>query len=244
MALKNSTPHIGARKGQIAKRVIMPGDPKRAQWIAKTFLKNAKLVNDVRGMLAYTGTYKGVRVTAMAHGMGIPSICIYTHELYNFYGVEVIYRVGSCGVGNKCNCKLGDVIIETSGWSDIPIRHWTPVTTDQKNILLPTKSSVNLLNKTAKQLGISVVKKPAFCATFFYSKSNLKDTIRVTGSDVIEMEGFGLFLEAKGAKKKAACLLTVSDNIESGESMTPAARATTFYDMIELALEAIIKEKV
>lgn len=244
MSLKNSTPHIGAHKGQIAKRVLMPGDPKRAEWIAKKFLKNAKLVSDVRGMLAFTGKYKNVPVTVMAHGMGIPSICIYAHELFSFYGVEVIYRVGSCGVTNKARAKLGDVILTSSCWSDVPIKHWTKVKPDGPNLFRPTKSSIELIKKTAKKIGVFYRMMPAFSATFFYNSATFEQTRKLSGTCVSEMEGFGLFLEAKSHKKKAACLLTVSDNMETQERMSALARQTTFYDMCELAIESIIKERV
>lgn len=244
MALSNSTPHIGALKGQIAKRVLMPGDPKRAEWIAKKFLSKPKLVNDVRGMLAFTGKYKNVPVTVMAHGMGIPSLCIYAHELYTFYGVKVIYRVGSCGATIKSKCNLGDVVLCKSCWSDVPVEHWTKMKTDKPYLMFPTKTSNTLIKNTAKKLGLAVKEKDAFSATFFYSQATINETIKMTGSDIIEMEGFGLFLEAKCHKTKAACLLTVSDNVQTLEAMTPAARATTFNEMIKLALESIIKEKV
>ncbi|MBQ0045836.1 MAG: purine-nucleoside phosphorylase [Mycoplasma sp.] len=244
MALTNSTPHIGAHKGEIAKRVIMPGDPQRAKWIAKTFLKNAKLVSDVRGMLAYTGMYKNVPITVMAHGMGIPSICIYVHELYSFYGAQVIYRVGSCGVTNAAHAKLGDVILTKSCWSDVPIKHWTKVKPDAPNRFYPTPSCVKNILETAKEKGIVCKQENAFSATFFYNSATFAQTKKLSGASVSEMEGFGLFLEAKSHKRKAACLLTVSDNMETGEAMTALARATTFHDMAELALEAIIKERV
>lgn len=244
MSFNNSTPHIEAHAKQIAKRVLMPGDPKRAEWIAKTFLKDAKLVSQVRGMSTFTGTYKGVPVTIMPHGMGIPSICIYVHELFSFYNVQVIYRIGSCGVTNAAKAKLGDVILAKSCWSDVPIKHWTKVKTDAKNTFYPTKSSIDLIKKTAEELGIVYLERDAFSATFFYNSSTFDRTKKLTGTSVSEMEGFGLFLEAKSHKRKAACLLTVSDNMETGESMSALARATTFRDMAELALESIIREKV
>lgn len=240
----NSTPHISAHKGQIAKRVLMPGDPKRAEWIAKTFLKSPKLVSDVRGMLAFTGKYKNVPVTVMAHGMGIPSICIYVHELYKFYDVQVIYRIGSCGVMNGAEAKLGEVILAKSCWSDVPIKHWTKVKTDSPGRFNPTPCCMENIKKTAKKLGINIKERNAFSATFFYNSATFETTKKLSGAAVSEMEGFGLFLEAKSHKRKAACLLTVSDNMETGEAMSALARATTFHDMAELALESIIKEKV
>lgn len=244
MALSNATPHIGARKGQIAKRVLMPGDPKRAQWIAKTYLKKAKLVNDVRGMLAYTGYYKNKPVTVMAHGMGLPSVCIYSHELYSFYGVKVIYRIGSCGVGNKAKVNVGDVILASWAYATTPIKPWLKVKPDGKNIMLPTKSCNDNIIKTAKKHHIVYHLKGVVCEDFFYKDTPINIIHKRTGTSVLEMESFGLFLEAKRMKRKAACLLTVSDNIDTGMALSPEARATTFTDMVELALESIINEKV
>ncbi|XQP55601.1 MAG: purine-nucleoside phosphorylase [Mycoplasmoidaceae bacterium] len=244
MSFLNSTPHISAHKGQIAKRVLMPGDPKRAEWIAKNFLKNPKLVNDIRGMLTFTGTYNGVPVTVMSHGMGIPSICIYAHELYSFYGAKVIYRIGSCGVDSTAHLGVGDVVLATSCWSDMPIEHWTKIKPDAPNLFYPTPSCNKLIKKTAKELGIVVFEKPAFSGSFFYNRSTFEQTRALTKSCVSEMEGFGLFLEAKCHKTKAACLLTVSDNMETGEALSALARATTFKDMAELALESITREKI
>lgn len=244
MALSNSTPHINALKGQIAKRVLMPGDPKRAEWIAHKYLKNPKLVTDVRGILGFTGTYKKVPVTIMAHGMGIPSICIYVHELFSFYGAKAIYRIGSCGVTNRTKNKLGDVILAKSCWSDIPIKRWTKIKADKPNVFFPTPASQELIKKTAKNLGIKISILPALSNSFFYNSATIDDILRDTGTSVSEMEGFGLFLEGKSHKAHVACLLTVSDNIETGEQMTPQARATTFNEMALLGLESIIREKV
>lgn len=244
MSLSNKTPHISAHKGQIAKRVLMPGDPYRAKWIAEKYLKNAKLVSDVRGMLAFTGTYKNVPVTVMAHGMGIPSICIYAHELFSFYGAKAIYRIGSCGVTNKANLKLGDVVLTKSTWSDVPLDNWTKTKPDEPNVFYPTPVSQDLIKKTAKKLGIKIAERKTLSATFFYTQATFEKILQLTGTSVSEMEGFGLFLEGKTHKGHVACLLTVSDNMESGEQMTPQARQTTFDDMVELGLESIIKEKV
>lgn len=243
MGSPKTTPHIGATKGQIARRVIMPGDPKRAEWIAHKYLKKPKLVSDVRGILAFTGLYKKVPVTVMAHGMGIPSICIYVHELFSFYGAKFIYRIGSCGVTKKAKVNLGDVILSKSSWSDIPIKNWINVKTDALNIFYPTKSSQDLIKKTAKSLNIKISEQPTIATSFFYNHAKPEDTYKLTKSSIYEMEGFGLFLEGKIQKKHVACLLTVSDNIETGERMSSQERATTFDDMVKLALESIIKEK-
>jgi len=238
------TPHNAAKYGQIAKRVIMPGDPKRAEWIAKTYLTNPKLVSDIRGTYAFTGKYKNVPVTVMAHGMGIPSIYIYSYELFNFYDSEVIYRVGSCGVTNKANCNVGDVVLAKYGWSDINGSTWTGVKRDKRHIFYPTKCCLNNIMATAKKLKINYHLLPVLSSNFFYNKMDAETQTKKTGCNVLEMESYGLFMCAKGAGKKAACLLTVSDNIETGVAMTALERQTTFKTMIKLALESIIKEKV
>jgi len=238
------TPHNAAKYGQIAKRVIMPGDPKRAEWIAKTFLTNAKLVSDVRGVLAFTGKYKNVPVTVMAHGMGIPSIYIYSYELFHFYDTAVIYRVGSCGVTNKSKCKVGDVVVAKYGWSDINGSIWTGVERDKRHIFYPTKESLFNIISTAKKCHIDYHLLPVLSSNFFYNSIDIHEVEKISGCNVLEMESYGLFMCAKGAGKKAACLLTVSDNIETGEAMSAIERQTTFKSMIKLALEAIIKEKI
>lgn len=235
------TPHINAKAGQIAKRVIMPGDPKRAQWIAETFLTNPKLVSDVRGILAYTGKYKNVPVTVMAHGMGIPSACIYTYELFNFYGVDVIYRIGSCGVTNKAGVKVGSVVLASKAWSDTPTACMRvhPV----NNYFYPTTSCVKNIESVAKKHKIAYSKQPVICENFFY-KEPAKGSKFKLPCEVIEMESWGIFLNAKLANKHAACLLTVSDNIQTHESMSAIERQTSFKDMVKLALESVILEKV
>jgi len=246
MANKNltPTPHNRAKKGEIAKRCIMPGDPKRATWIAKTFLTNPKLVTDVRGIVAFTGKYKGVPVTVMAHGMGIPSICIYATELYKFYDVKVIYRVGSCGVTTKSGCKVGEVVLAKYGWCDLNPALWTNTKEDKPHIFLPTKACQQNIIKTAKKLNINYHELPVVSSNFFYNTIKLDKLTKYTKCQVMEMESYGLFMCAKQFKKSAACLLTVSDNIQTGDIMPSAARETSFKEMITLALESIIKEKI
>lgn len=238
------TAHNKAKYGQIAKRVIMPGDPKRASWIAKTFLKNVKLVSDVRGILCFTGKYKNVDVSVMAHGIGIPSICVYTYELFAFYGVKTIYRVGSCGASKETNCKIGDVILAKYGWSDTPIAKWFNVKQDKKNIFYPSSISFKLLLETAKHLNISIKCLPVISSNFFYNKLNTMQLYKLTKCQISEMESFGLFMMAKMFKKHAACLLTISDIVGTKLAMNSLDRETKFKAMVHLALEAIVKEKI
>lgn len=238
------TPHNTAKYGEIAKRCIMPGDPKRATWIAQTFLTNPKLVSDVRGIVAYTGKYKNVPVTVMAHGMGIPSICIYTWELYKFYGTEVIYRIGSAGCHNEANVNVGDVVLAKSSFNDLPFEKWLDLKCTIPHTLFPTADSNKLILKVAKANKIAVKELPTHANNFFYNAITKKRKVAITHCYVDEMEAFGLFLNAKKLHKKAACLLTISDNIDTHEAMSAYDRQTKFANMVHLALEAIIKEKI
>ena len=149
------TPHNEAKKSDIASRVIMPGDPKRAEFIAKNFLKKAKLVNTVRGALAYTGYFENTKVTVMAHGMGIPSIGIYAYELFKFYDVDVIYRIGSAGSLNK-NLKVGTCFLVNAAWSNSAFAWWLKVKCDQPNIFFPTKKCNAHILKTAKAINLPI----------------------------------------------------------------------------------------
>jgi len=237
------TPHNAARKGEIAPRVLMPGDPKRATWIAETFLKDYKLVSDVRGIKCYTGTYKGKVVSVMAHGMGIPSICIYATELYKFYDVEIIYRIGSAGVYKASKLTVGDVILANVSWSDTPIGRWMGVEYDKPQVFNATKSCLDLIKKTAKANKIKIFERRVACDNFFYNVLSGDAKYKFTHSYIYEMESFGLYALAKKYNKKAACLLTVSDVIDGDLAMSAHERQTKFYNMVKLALESIIKEK-
>ena len=237
------TPHNEAKQNDIASYVIMPGDPKRAQFVAKNFLKKAKLVNTVRGMLAFTGYYKNVKVTIMAHGMGMPSIGIYAYELFKFYNVKAIYRIGSAGSLNK-KLKIGTCFLVNAAWSDTNFHKWLKVKTDQKNIFFPTiKCNANIL-KTAKTIKLPINTYKIFSSDCFYSEYSPQQVIKITnGANAIEMESFSLFAIAKKLNKKAACLLTISDSLVSKEKPLSAdKRVTSFKNMIKIALEAIIKE--
>ena len=240
---KIPTPHIGAKYKQIAKRVIMPGDPKRAKWIADNYLTNAKLVSDVRGMLAFTGTYKNTQVTVMAHGMGIPSACIYTYELFKFYDVDVIYRIGSCGATNKSGCELGDVVLVQKAFSDTVLGKWMRIR-PVNHYFYPTACCNKNIKATAKKLKVKVHEQPAFCENFFYTEPEKTVKNVKAPCEIWEMESWGIFLNAQLTSKKAACLLTVSDNVNTGKAMTALQRQTTFKNMVKLALESIVNEKV
>jgi purine-nucleoside phosphorylase len=237
------TPHITAKLNEIASTVLMPGDPLRAKWIAETFLSKPKLVNSVRGMFCFTGTYKNKKVSVMAHGMGMPSIGIYSYELFHFYKIKNIIRIGSCGSLDK-KVNLGDVVICDEAFSysvyakDMGIKV-------SNHTLRPSPSLLKLCETTAKQVHIKKYHKAkVLCEDAFYNIYSVPQKIkRSNGSKVVEMEAFALYANAIKEKKNALCLLTVSDSLVTHESMPPLQRQTSFKDMVVLALETAIKAK-
>ncbi|MGI5888478.1 MAG: purine-nucleoside phosphorylase [Oscillospiraceae bacterium] len=235
MAEFNGTPHNTAKLGEIAKTVVMPGDPLRAKFIAENFLTDAKEFNHVRGMLGYTGKYKGVTVSTMGHGMGIPSIGIYSYELFHFYDVQNIIRVGSCG-GLLPEMDLFDVVLEEAAYSQST---YAKVAFGYDgDLMYPSKELTDKLEETAKALGKHIFKGIASSGDVFYRDPNVKNECPykiIAG----EMEGFGLFANAKYTGKNAACLLTISDKKDA--VTTPQERQTAFTNMIEIALETAIK---
>lgn len=235
------TPHISAKNSEIAKKVLMPGDPLRAKWIAENYLQNYKLVSETRNMLVYTGTYKDVSITVMGSGMGIPSIGLYSEELYKFYDVEVIYRVGSAG-SYVSELNPGDVIVANSAFSTSTFAKQIGAARFNKLLTPHPKSFSNIL-KTAFDLQIPIKAVKVASNDAFYVKYPWKVAYKKSGnSQAVEMESFGLFAVANKYNKKAACLLTISDSFVTEESMSSQARQTSFDKMIKIALEAIIKE--
>lgn len=235
-----STPHNNAEKGQIAKTVLMPGDPLRAKHIAETFLENVKQVNTVRCAFAYTGTYKGKEVSVMASGMGMPSIGIYSYELYHFYDVENIIRVGSAG-GYASDLKLFDTILADSAFSDST--YALVQGGNKSDIQYPSAELNEKLTKAAKNLGIKLTTGRIHSGDVFYyepTQPDYKHFRDEKGCIAVEMESFALFHNAKMAGKNAACLLTISDTFESHEETTPEEREKNFNDMIKIALETAI----
>lgn len=231
------TPHNQAKFGEIAKNVLMPGDPLRAKFIAETFLENIKLVNSVRNMLAYTGEYKGKEITVMASGMGMPSIGIYSYELYSQYGVENIVRVGSAGAyTDKLN--LFDVVLAESAWSESSFAK-TQNGYD-KDTTYPDRELNEKIIETAKKLNIPLHLEKIHSSDVFYTESNVdgyKEINAKHGCECVEMESFALFHNAKVLGKKAACLLTISDSFTSEQKATPEERQTAFINMMKIALE-------
>jgi len=229
------TPHIEAKKGEFAKTVIMPGDPLRAKMIAEKYLEEVKCITQVRGILGYTGLYKGKKVSVMASGMGCPSMGIYSYELFKEYDVENIIRVGSVGAYSK-DLNLYDVIVVDSTYSDSTYAQVQNGNMEQ--ILYPSTELNKAIINTAvnKQLPITVGR--IYCTDVFYSDvvdyRIMRDEKECVG---VEMESFALFQNAKTLGKNAACILTVSDNLETKEITTSEERQKAFLTMIELALE-------
>lgn len=231
----NGTPHNSAKLGDIAKTVIMPGDPLRAKFIAENFLENVKEFNHVRGMLGYTGTYKGVPISVMGHGMGIPSVGIYSFELFKFYGVENIIRIGSCG-GMLPEMDLFDVVLADSAYS---ASSYAKVAFDYDgDLMYPSKDLTDKLAATADKLGKHIFRGIVHSSDCFYSDPSVQKAPPYK-LIAVEMESFGLFANAKYLGKNAACLLTISD--KEGAETTPEERQTAFKSMMEIALDTAIE---
>lgn len=232
------TPHISAKVGEIAKTVIMPGDPLRAKYIAENFLDNYKLVSDVRGILAYTGTYKGKEVTIMASGMGCPSMGIYSYELFNFYNVENIIRIGSCGSYIK-DLNLFDLVLVSECYSDSNYAKYQNGCT--LNILNSSKELNDIIINKAHELEFNIRTGRVYCSDVFYSDVvNNKEIVDKYNCLAVEMESFALFHNANVLGKKATCILTVSDNLVTGLKASSTERETGFKNMINLVLNSIL----
>ena len=235
-----STPHNQAEKGDIAAKVLMPGDPLRAKFIAETFLEDAKLVNEVRNMYAYTGTYKGHPVTVMASGMGMPSMGIYSYELFTQYGVEQIIRIGSAGAYVD-ELKLYDVVLADSVWSETSFAR-TQNGYD-KDIVYPSESLNGIIAAAAKELGIPLTLTRVHSSDVFYCENNVDDFKEINRKHqctCVDMESFALFHNASVLGKQAACLLTISDSFTSNQKATAEERQNSFTNMMKIALEACL----
>ena len=232
-----ATPHIESKIEDIAKVVIMPGDPLRAKYIAETYLEDYKLVNKVRNCFAYTGYYKGKRVTVMASGMGMPSIGIYSYELFKFYDVDTIIRVGSSGAyTDKLN--LYDVVLVDGAYSDSA--YALAQNGETRNILHGNDEVNNHIKEVAEKLNIPIHFVNIHSSDIFYKENdNFPELYEKYGCAAVEMESFALFHNANVCGKKAACLLTISDNLVTHAETTPEERQNSFNQMIELALESV-----
>ena len=232
------TPHIESKKDEIAKVVLMPGDPLRARFIAETYLTNYKLVNQVRGMLGYTGYYKNKKVTILASGMGIPSMGIYSYELFKFYEVDIIIRVGSCGAYTK-ELNLYDLILVNESYSE---SNYAFIQNGyNKKEILASKKLIDKILELANKNKIEIKMGKVHCSEVFYQENNrYQELYKNQKCLAVEMETFSLFHNANLFNKQAACLLTVSDNLETRAITSSEERQLTFTKMIELALESIL----
>lgn len=236
-----STPHIEAQKGDIAKVVLMPGDPLRAKFIAETFLTDVKKFNTVRNMFGYTGLYKGKEVSVMGSGMGMPSIGIYSYELYTDFGVESIIRIGSAGSYTE-DADLYDVVLADSAYSE---SSFAKVAFNyEEDVLEPSAELNERLLAHADELDIDVITGRIHSSDVFYRDSgiNWEDLRDNHGVMCVEMESFALFANAKNLDKEAACILTISDSFVTSETTTAEERQSAFTKMMEIALNTAIEE--
>ena len=236
-----STPHIAAEMGDFAKTVLMPGDPLRAQFIAETFLQDVRQVTGVRGMLGFTGTYEGRPISVMGSGMGMPSIGIYSYELFKFYGVENIVRIGSAGSYTD-KAKLFDVVLAAGAVSESSYARTQ--SGFEGHITFPSRELNEKLRASAAKLGIPLIEGNIQSSDVFYRQpSDAKPTYweklrDEQGCVCVEMESFALFANAQVLGKHAACLLTISDSFVSPEATTAEQRQKSFTNMMKVALGA------
>ena len=238
---KTPTPHIGARKGEIAETVIMAGDPLRAKFMAEKFLENPVQFNNVRGMLGFTGTHNGKRVSVMGHGMGMPSIGIYSYELFNFFGVENILRVGSAGaISEKLRVRdivLGQGACTNSAYGDqFGFRgHFAPIA---DFTLLSSAAAI------AGEMGLRYAVGNLLSSDPFYNDDKDANAPWIKlGVLAVEMEAAALYYNAARAGKKALAICTISDHILTGEETTAEERQNSFTQMMELALEVAVRNQ-
>lgn len=232
------TPHIEAEIGDIAKYVLMPGDPNRATYIANKYLEEARLVNKVRGELAYTGKYKEVEVTVFSSGMGIGSMGIYSHELFDVYDVNAIIRIGTAGA-YKEELKPYTIIIADSSYSDTNFDLESG--SEDIEIINSSFELNNIINMTANIRRIDVITGRVYTTDAFYTDRRNYDYFINKGCIATEMETYALLYNAKKFHKMASSILTISDNLITHEEMSSEERERRLDDMIVLALDSIIK---
>ena len=228
-----STPHIEAKENEFAKTVIMPGDPKRARFIAENFLTDTKLISEVRGIPAYTGLYKGKKVSVMASGMGNASMGIYSYELFNFYNVDNIIRVGTCGVYDDA-FKIGSIAVATS---TVSRSNYANMFKGETYALPASDKLKKLAEKTAKETNSTANFSNIYCSDTFYGDEYQQQIIKDFNCFGVEMETAALYKNAIDSKKNAIAVLTVSDNILNHKQMSPKEREQSVGKMIEFALE-------
>ena len=235
---RTPTPHIAATSADFAKTVLMPGDPLRAKFIAETFLENARLVNNVRGVQGYTGTYLGKPISVMASGMGMPSMGIYSYELFNFFGIENIIRIGSAGALAD-SIKLRDIVIGMGACTDSNYQSQYTL----GGTFAPI-ASYELLRRAvdeAEKLGIPCHVGNLLSTDVFYNANpEYNEKWRDMGILGVEMEAAALYMNAAAAGRRALAICTVSDHILRGEALDTESRQTSFVDMIKIALNVAI----
>ena len=233
-----ATPHISAEKGDFAKTVLMPGDPLRAKFIADTFLKDVRQVTGVRGMLGFTGTYEGRPISVMGSGMGMPSIGIYSYELYTQYDVENIIRVGSAGA-LRADLELGSVVAGQGACTNSNYINqyelggtFAPIA--DFDLLMAAVES-------AKELGVKMPVGNLYSSDTFYDAAGRNMRFQKMGVMAVEMEAAALYCNAAYTGKRALAICSISDNLVTGEELSPADRQNTFTNMMKIALEVAVK---
>ncbi|MBQ3408022.1 MAG: purine-nucleoside phosphorylase [Clostridia bacterium] len=237
------TPHINAKEGDISKIVLAPGDPLRAKYIAENFLEHYRVVNTVRNILAYTGLYKGKEITIFSTGMGMPSMGIYCYELYKFYGVEKIIRIGSCGA-YSADLNIFDTLLVDKSYTE---GNFAMALNNENCHLTQASQNLNkIIEKTATEQNLKCIKTNVFCGECFdYYIADLNTLLSRLPKEynltAAEMESFALFYTAKYLNKEAACLLTVVDSHAKKQEISSEEREKSLNDMIKLSLESCLK---
>ena len=227
------TPHITAKEGDFARTVLMPGDPLRSKFIAETYLENPVLVNNTRGVHGYTGTYKGKRVSVMASGMGMPSIGIYSYELFNYYGVENIIRVGTAG-GIGDNVQLRDIVMGMTAYTN---SNFGRQFFDGNVAPCCSFKLLDQAVSAARKMGVEPNVGALYSSDIFYDETGAAGKLKNLGVLAVEMEAAALYLNAARAGKNALAICTISDHIFRGESLPAQERQVGFTKMMEIALE-------
>ncbi|MDR0935873.1 MAG: purine-nucleoside phosphorylase [Oscillospiraceae bacterium] len=231
------TPHNSAKLGEIAKTVLMPGDPLRSKYIAENYLDGAKLVNNIRGVQGYTGTYAGTPVSVMASGMGMPAMGIYSYELYKYYEVENILRIGTAGTFDP-GLTVGSVILGATAYTNSNYGQRLRSEYAHTDASLPL---LTLAESVAKERGIGAVTAKLFTTDVYYDDTDVKALFIKLGVSAVEMETYGLYLNALTAGRSALTICTISNSLLTGEEMDPALRETSLNDMITLALATAVR---
>ena len=235
---KTPTPHNSAKKGEIAKEVLLAGDPMRVKYIVENLLEDYVLVNNIRGVQGYTGKYKGATVSIMAHGMGNPSMGIYAHELFNFYGVEKIVRIGTIGAMQE-DINVKDILISTKTYTNTNYDNFY-IKNGGAGFIEGSKSLAKVAEKIAKKMKLKTYIGATLCSDTFYAEENELEIAKENNLIGVEMECAALYLNAKKAKKQALAICTISDNVITGENMPAEEREKGLLDMAKLALEVML----